>query len=110
MAAATRPANRPPAREIDEQTELGDVYMRSLLRAQLRLGLTVLSVVGVVLGSLPIVFALEPRLAAVRVLTVRLPWLLVGVAVYPLMLAAAWWLVRGAERNEQDFSEIVERS
>jgi hypothetical protein len=110
MAAATRPANRPPGREIDEQTDLGDVYMRSLLRSQLRLGLAVLAVVGGVLGSLPVVFALEPRLADIRVLGVPLPWLLVGVAVYPLMLAAAWWLVRGAERNERDFTQIVERS
>ncbi len=100
MAAATRPPTRPPTRDIDEQTELGEVYMRSLLRAQLRRGLTVLAVVGVFLGALPVVFAVEPRLSTVQLLTVPLPWLLVGAAVYPLMVGAAWWLRpgRGAYR------------
>lgn len=110
MAAATRQPSRPPSREIDEQTELGEVLMRSLLRTQLRLGLTVLAVVGLFLAALPVVFALEPRLSAVRIATVPLPWLLVGVTVYPLMLAAAWWLVRATERTEREFSEIVERT
>lgn len=110
MAAAARQPSRPPTREIDEQTDLGEVYMRSLLRAQLRRGLTVIAVVGVFLTALPVLFAVEPRLAAVRVVTVPLPWLLVGVTVYPLMTAAAWWLVRTAERTERDFTEIVERT
>lgn len=110
MLAASRQPTRPPSREIDEQTELGEVLMRSLLRTQLRLGLTVLAVVAVFLGSLPLLFALEPRLAGARLLTVPLPWLLVGVTVYPLMAGAAWWLVRAAERTEREFAEIVERT
>lgn len=110
MSAASRPNPRPATREIDEQTEIGEVYMRSLLRAQLRRGLTVLAVVGVFLGALPVLFAVEPRLAAARVATVPLPWLLVGVTVYPLLLVSAWWLVRAAERTERDFAEIVERA
>jgi hypothetical protein len=109
MAAATRPPNRPPTREIDEQTDIGEVYMRSLLRAQLRRGLTVLAVVALFLAALPLLFTVEPRLASVRILTVPLPWLLLGVTVYPLLLAASWWLVRAAERTERDFAELVER-
>jgi hypothetical protein len=79
MAAATRPQSRPASREIDEQTDLGEVYMRSLLRAQLRLGVSVPVVVGVFLGALPVLFALEPQLAGARIGTVPLLWLLVGV-------------------------------
>ena len=112
---APRTAARPvagslsPRREIDEQTGVGEVYMRSLMRAQLRLGLSVLAVVAIALGSLPLIFSFEPRLTTMRVLTVPLPWLLVGVSIYPLLLIAAWWHVGAAERAERDFAEIVER-
>jgi hypothetical protein len=112
---APRTAARPVAgslsarREIDEQTGVGEVYMRSLMRAQLRLGLSVLAVVAIALGSLPLLFTLDVQLTAIRVLSVPLPWLLVGVSTYPLLLAAAWWHVHAAERAERDFAEIVER-
>jgi len=109
MGATRRPPSRPATREIDEQTGLGEVYMRSLLRAQLRPGITVIAVLVLVLGTLPAVFAVEPQLAAVRVLSVPLPWLLIGVGVYPALVAAAWWTVRAAERAERDFAEIVGR-
>ena len=45
MAAATRPADRPRRPGDRRADRLGEVYMRSLLRAQLRLGLSVLAVV-----------------------------------------------------------------
>ena len=109
MGATARPARRPGTREIDEQTDVGEVYMRSLLRAQLRLGISLLAVVALVLGTLPLVFAWQPRLAAVRIFSVPLPWLLIGVGIYPLLSAAAWWHVRAAERVERDFAEIVGR-
>jgi hypothetical protein len=34
---------------------------------------------------------------------------LVGVAVYPLLVAIAWWHVRASERAERDFATLVER-
>ncbi|MDQ1288609.1 MAG: hypothetical protein QG622_2175, partial [Actinomycetota bacterium] len=45
--------------------------MRSLLRSQLRLGVTVLVVLAIAIGSLPLLFTLEPDLEGIRVLTVR---------------------------------------
>jgi hypothetical protein len=98
-----------PRREIDEQTGVGEIYMRSLVRSQLRVGLSVLAVVAIALGSLPLIFTLDPRLGAMRVLSVPLPWLIVGVSIYPLLFTAAWWHVHAAERAERDFAEIVER-
>ena len=107
---AVRTTPRAGTREIDEQTRVGDVLMRSLLRTQLRLGLATLAAIGVLLGGLPLLFALAPRLRAVELLGLPLPWLLLGVLVYPGLVVAAWWYVRGAERNERDFVELVERS
>ncbi|TDE00504.1 hypothetical protein [Jiangella asiatica] len=106
---------RPPARrragtaEIDAQTQLGEVYMRALLRAQLRLSLTVAGVVLGLLALLPLVFAVAPRVSDVDVAGVPLPWLVLGGLVYPVLVAAAWFYVRTAERVERDFGEMVDR-
>jgi hypothetical protein len=108
MTATARAPVRTVSREIDEQTGVGEVYLRSLLRAQLRLGLSVIAVLVLALGTLPVMFAVIPRLGTVRLFTVPLPWLLVGVSVYPLLLGVAWWHVLAAERAERDFAAIVE--
>ena len=98
------------AHEIGEQTPLGQVYMGSLIRAQLRLAVLVLGVVGALLLGLPLLFATVPELGTVRPLGLPLPWLLLGIVVHPALIAAAWFFVRQAERNERDFAELVERS
>ncbi|REE99399.1 hypothetical protein DFJ69_4911 [Thermomonospora umbrina] len=105
MRAARRP-RRKVTREIDEQTGLGEAYMRSLVRAQLRLALGVCAVLGVAVGGLPLVFAAAPDL---EVLGLPLPWVLLAGLVYPLFVAGGWWYVRQAERNERDFADLVER-
>jgi len=108
MAATRRPPARPVVREIAEQTQLGEVYTRSLLRAQFRHAMAVLVVVALGLGALPATFALAPGLADIRLLTVPLPWLILGVAVYPLLVAAGWWGLRQAERVEAEFTEFAQ--
>jgi hypothetical protein len=109
MGAVQRPPYRPATHEIDEQTAVGELYVTALLRAQLRPSLLVLGGLVVTLGGLPLLFALLPDLAAVRVGPFPLPWFLLGVAVYPMLLLAAWWHVRAAERVERDFTEILGR-
>ena len=53
---ATRHTARPAADEVAEHTDLGEVYVRGLMRAQLRLAASVLLVGAIVLGALPLVF------------------------------------------------------
>jgi hypothetical protein len=96
--------------EIEEQTQVGDVLVRGLVRAQLGLALRLSMVVAGFFGSLPLLFALFPGLSDVRLLGLALPWLLLGVLAYPFVIAVAWVHVRLAERNEKDFTELVERS
>lgn len=84
--------------------------MRTLIRAQFRLAMLVLAGAGVVLFGLPLLFASLPSLAGVTVFGIALPWLVLGGLVHPTMLVAAWFYVRQAERNERDFTELVERS
>ncbi len=106
--AARRP-RRPVTREIDEQTGLGEAYMRSLMRAQLRLSLGVCGLLGAAVGGLPLLFVLVPRLRELQVLGLPLPWLLLAGLVYPAFVGCGWWYVHQAERNERDFAELVDR-
>lgn len=97
-----------PLREIDEQTGVGAVYMRSLMRAQLRLAVLTLLVVLGTLAALPLVFLLAPAVREVTLLGIPVPWVVLGVLVYPLLLAAGGYYVRQAERTERDFADLLD--
>lgn len=94
--------------DVEEQTNVGEVLVRQLMSAQLMLALRLGLLTVLVLGGLPLAFALSPGMGTFDLFGIRLPWLLLGVAIYPFFLAVAWSFNRSAERNEQDFSEIVE--
>ncbi|PUA82844.1 hypothetical protein [Nocardioides currus] len=100
--------DRSGTREIDAGTELGRVYMQSLLREQLRLALGILGLLVVTVGMLPLVFHLLPGLAEVRVGPLPLSWLLLGVVVYPWLIVLGWFYIRRSEANERDFASLVE--
>ena len=97
----------PGTREIDADTALGAVYMGSLIRDQLRLALRILLVLALSLGGLPLVFHLVPELADATVVGVPLPWVLLGLLVYPWLIVLGWAFVRRAERHEHDFADLV---
>jgi hypothetical protein len=102
---------RPPRRRLDEladQTAIGDVLIRSLIRAQLGLALRVLAVLVLLLGGLPLVFAVLPSAGRLEIGGIAVPWLLLGMASFPLLLLLGVVYVRQAERNEREFSELVE--
>ena len=101
---------RPVSRDLDEQTELGDVYLDGLMRAQLRLSVAVLALTAVGLAALPVTLTLVPATRTITVLGLPFPWLVLGVAVYPAAWFLARWYTRQAERIEQDFAEVVESS
>ncbi|MDL2078140.1 hypothetical protein QNN03_17030 [Streptomyces sp. GXMU-J15] len=99
----TRPASGyyRPRTEIDEQTTLGHTYVRSLMRSQLRAGLAVVAVLGLLIGPLPLLFATIPD-------SERLEWAVLGFGLYAPLVLLARWYVRRAERNERDFVRLVE--
>ncbi|PZG39988.1 hypothetical protein C1I98_22825 [Spongiactinospora gelatinilytica] len=105
--AARRPRH-PVTRELDEQTRLGEVYMRSLIRTQFRLGLFVCTVLGCVIGGLPLLFLLMPELREVHLGPLPLPWAVLAGLIFPAFVAGAWLYVRQAERNERHFADIMD--
>jgi hypothetical protein len=107
-AARARPVPATRA-ELEEQSQVGEALVRGLVRTQLALSLRLAAVVAVGLGGLPLLFAVAPAVARARPFGVALPWLLLGVVAYPLLLAVGWAYVHLAERTEHDFAELVER-
>ncbi|MBG6068877.1 hypothetical protein [Micromonospora ureilytica] len=95
--------------ELAQQTQVGEALVRGLVRAQLALALRLSLVVAIGLGGLPWLFAIAPSLGRTTVVGVNLPWLLLGVASFPFLIAVGWAYVRLAERNEQDFTDLVQR-
>jgi hypothetical protein len=106
--AARRVPARPVIHEIDEQTQLGEVYMTSLVRSQRRLALLICSLTALLLGGTALVGALVPGFSRLRLFGISVPWLALGVLIYPLMIGLGAYAVRHAERNERDFTELVE--
>jgi multisubunit Na+/H+ antiporter MnhB subunit len=107
--AARRVPARPVSREIGEQTQVGEVYMSSLIRSQRRLAVIVCGLIATVLVGIALLGALAPGLTGLRLFGLPVPWLVLAVGVYPLLIALALYTVRKAERNERDFIELVRR-
>ncbi len=97
----------PRTGDIDEETQLGGLYLGSLLREQLLLAGRVLGVLAVTVGGLPLLFHVTPGLAGVRVAGMPVAWVLLGVLVYPWLVLLGWRYVRRAERNERDFADLM---
>lgn len=105
-----RPTPRTAVPEIDAQTEVGEIFLRSLLRSQLRSAAGTLLLLGVVVGSLPLVFRLWPGLTAREVLGMPLGWVLLAFGIYPVLLLLGLLHVRRTERIERAFADVVEGS
>ena len=105
---ARRPGERrPPSQELEEQTGLGEVYLSALLKAQLRLSLAILLGIAVVVLGLPTLFLLVPATRDVMIGPIPLPWLAVGVLIYPVVFVAARIYVHQSERIEREFSDLM---
>ncbi len=108
MAGAPAHQRRSAREEIDESTAMGEVYVRSLVRAQLRAALVVIGAVTLTIGALPLLFWHAAPLREATVGPVPLVWLVLGVGVYPWV----WWLghsfVQRVERNEARFAALVD--
>ncbi|WP_341718164.1 DUF485 domain-containing protein [Micromonospora sp. FIMYZ51] len=111
LAEVSRRQHRPGGTrtELTQQTRVGAALIHGLVRAQLALALQLSAVIMVTLGGLPLLFAVAPSVGQTTVLGVNLPWLLLGVLSFPFLVAVGWTYVRLAERNEQDFTDLVQR-
>lgn len=107
LTTASPHVRRTVQQEIDESTGVGEVYVRSLVRSQLRAALTVITTLMLTLGALPIVFWLLEDLRDLSVLDIPLPWIILAIAVYPGLFLLGWLYVRQADKSERDFVALI---
>lgn len=105
-AAHPGPA-RPPAREIDELTALGELYLDSLMRSQRRTAFGVCAATIGLLLALAVAVAEFAGWRAITLFGVQLPWIMVGCLIYPALGGIGYVAVRLLERNERGFAELM---
>jgi hypothetical protein len=94
--------------DIQEGTGVGELLRSNLIGSQLAVALRFAVVAGLTLGVLPLLFAMFPGIGRIDVFGLRLPWLLLGVLVYPFLFGLGLWHTRTAERVEQNFADHVQ--
>jgi hypothetical protein len=94
--------------DIQEGTGVGELLRTNLIGSQLAVALRFAIGAGVTLGILPLLFAMVPEIGRMEVLGVRLPWLVLGVLVYPFLFALGLWHTRTAEYVEKNFADHVQ--
>jgi hypothetical protein len=93
---------------IQESSGVGELLRRNLIGSQLAIALRFAIGAGLTLGLLPLLFAIMPEIGRLEVVGIRLPWLLLGVLVYPFLFGLGLWHTRTAEHLEQNFAETVQ--
>ena len=109
MGVPRKAALPPLALEIDEQTRLGELYMATLIRAQWRLSMSVLGSAAMMIGGLPLLFLFVPATRTLNIGPIPLPWLILGLLIYPAIWLAGRYYVRQSEQIEREFTELVAR-
>lgn len=96
------------SQEVAEQTAVGEIMVRSLIRSQLRLALVVTAgFTAALLLSWALVLWL-PTVTDWRILGVPAPWLILAVGVYPVIGTCAWLYIRTATKNEEQYRDLVD--
>lgn len=106
--AAPLPVRTTVSQEVAEQSAVGEVMVRSLIRSQLRLGLVVASGFVAALLLCWALVAWVPMFGSWLILGIPAPWILLGVGVYPLIGVCAWLYVRAAAKNESRYRDLVD--
>ncbi|MGO2003552.1 hypothetical protein [Arthrobacter rhombi] len=98
LGVSRRRATHDPAAEF---------YVRSLIRSQLRLSLSVALGFLLLLLCLAVVVTFWPQIQDIRLLTIPLPWLVLGVGVYPIILLGAFLYNRVSARYERQYVDVT---
>ncbi|WP_426766568.1 hypothetical protein ACP3TD_07725 [Pseudarthrobacter sp. 1G09] len=104
-ATAARPVTE--SREAAQESDVGQVFVRSLIRSQLRLALVVAGGFLVILGAFPLLLAVVPGLADTTIAGIPFDWILLGVGIYPVIGLSAWLYTRTAARNEARYRDLA---
>jgi len=108
LSERNRPARTVRTVEVVQDSDgVGELLRNNLINSQLAVALRFAVVAGFTLGLLPVLFAVFPAVGRAEVFGLRLPWLLLGVLVYPFLFGLGCWHTHTAERVERNFVEYV---
>jgi hypothetical protein len=102
--------NRPAQHLLPIPEPVDTEAARALFRAQRRTAVRTVAVLSALLFGMSGAFALFPALGEVRPGGVPLSWLLLTVAIYPMLFGLALWHVRSAERIEDRAESAADRA
>lgn len=101
-----RPA--PDATRHSAEDDAARIYLRSLLRTQLRLALVVAVGFLLIAATFSILLVWVPWLRGLSVLGVPFEWILLGAGLFPVILLSAVLYTRLAQRNEDRYRDLAE--
>lgn len=82
-------------------------YVRQLIRSQLRLAVSVASGIIVLLVGITVLLSFWPVISEITLASIPLPWWVLGVGIYPLIIIAGALYNLSAVRNERRYRSIA---
>ena len=98
--ASLAPPNQRPEHTAEE------FYVRQLIRSQLRLACAVAAGLLAMLVGICSLLVLWPVVSNIQLFSIPLPWWVLGVGMYPLIIVAGMLYNRAAARNERRYRSI----
>lgn len=83
------------------------MYVRSLIRSQLRAALVTAGVFTVLLAGATATLAFVPEVREATVAGLPVVWIVLGAGVYPVVLLVAFVFVRAVDRNERRYRSLA---
>lgn len=83
-----------------------EFYVRQLIRSQLRLACSVAAGLLALLVGICSLLVFWPVVSNIHLLHIPLPWWVLGIGMYPLIILAGILYNRAAARNEQRYRSI----
>jgi hypothetical protein len=99
----------PDVSDLQSGNRYGEVLIAGLIRAQLGLTLGFLALTVAVIGSLPLVATLVPSVDHDAVLGLPIPLIVLGAAIYPILVIFGWTYVHLSDRLERRFADLLNR-
>lgn len=94
--------------DVQSDTAYGRVLVRSLTRAQLGLSLMCLALAVVVIAAFPVTMALMPSARRITVAGLPITLVVLGIGIFPLLMAVGWFYNRQASLLEARFIDLVD--
>jgi hypothetical protein len=93
---------------LDAAADPSAVYVRSLIRAQLRVAVVSAATFAVLLAATATALMFVPQIRVATVDDIPIVWFVLGAGIYPLVLLVAILFVRATDRNEKRYRSLAE--